>query len=83
MEYVFSVEAVVRGYHKYKDVWGAPVGEMLQCKRKVGNVHDTFAVAVVKDGSGIVGYCPRKISALCSIFIRHGGEIMCQVTVLI
>ena len=26
----------------------------------------------------IVGHCPRKISSLCSIFIRRGGSITCQ-----
>ena len=36
MECVFSVEAMVRGYHQYKDVWDAPVGEILQCEREVG-----------------------------------------------
>jgi len=80
MEYVFTVEAVICGYHEYKDVWDVPVGELLQCEREVGNVHDTLAVAIVKDGSGIVGHCPRKTSALCSIFIRCGSEITCQVT---
>jgi len=46
----------------------------------VGNVHDTLAVAVLKNGSGIVGHCPRKTSDLCSILIRCGSEITCQVT---
>ena len=72
---MFSVEAMVRGYH----VWAAPIGEMLICEREVGNIHDTFGVASKKD-SEVVGHCPRKISALCSIFIRRGGKIACQVT---
>ena len=42
------------------------------------NVYDTFAVAVKKDDE-FVGHCPRKISAICSIFIRRGGKITCQV----
>ena len=29
----FSVEVVVRGYHKYKDIWVAVVGE-LSCRRE-------------------------------------------------
>ena len=69
MEHVFSVETMVCGY----------IGEMLLCERKVGNVHDTFVVAIKEDGE-VVGHCPRKISALCSIFIRRGGKITCQVT---
>ena len=29
----FSVEAMVHGYHVYKDVWEAVVREELHCKR--------------------------------------------------
>ena len=61
MECVSSVEAIVYGYHQYKDVWDTPVGKILQCEREVGNVHNTFAVAVMKDDN-IVGHCSRKIS---------------------
>ena len=66
MDHVFSVQAMVRGYHYYKAIWEAAIdGEVLSCEREVGNVHDTFAVGVKKDGI-IVGHCPRKISSLCS-----------------
>ena len=79
MDHVFSVQAMVRGYHYYKAIWEAAIdGEVLSCEREVGNVHDTFAVSVKKDGI-VVGHCPRKISSLCSIFIRRGGSITCQV----
>jgi len=60
---VFNVEVMVHGYHEYKNTWDAPIGEMLRCERVVGNIHDTFAVAIKKDGK-VVGHCPRKISAL-------------------
>ena len=59
MECIFSIEVMVLGYQQYKDVWDAPVSEILQYEREVGNVHDTFVVAVLKDDS-IVGHCPRK-----------------------
>ena len=45
----------------------------------MGNIHDTFAVAIKKN-SKVVGHCPRKFSVPCSIFIRRGGKIPCQVT---
>ena len=67
------------GTTSIKSVWDAPIGETLLCQREVGNVYDTFAVAIKKDGE-VVGHCPRKISALCSIFIRRGGKITCQVS---
>ena len=41
----FSVEAVVRGYHEYKDNWVAVVGEELSCRREPTNREDRFAVA--------------------------------------
>ena len=46
MEHTFSVESVVCGYHEYQDVLDVPVHEVLNCKREVGNVYDTFVVAV-------------------------------------
>ena len=29
----FSMEAMVHGYHVYKDVWETAVGEELRCRR--------------------------------------------------
>ena len=78
-QYVFSIEVMVHGYHEYKDIWDTPVGGILPCQRNKRNIYDMFAVAVVKEGT-IVGHCPRKFSAPCLIFIKHGGSITCQVT---
>ena len=75
----FSMEAMVRGYHTYKDVWAATVGKQLPCKSEQGNAKDAFAVAVLKDGV-IVGHVPWKISTACSMFLHRGGSILCQVT---
>ena len=46
----FSVKAMVRGYHAYKDVWAATIGQQLPCKSELGNAKDAFAVTVLKDG---------------------------------
>ena len=43
----FSVVAMVRGYHTYKDIWAAVLGEELPCWREVGNRVDTFAEAII------------------------------------
>ena len=75
----FTIEAMVRGYHIYKDVWLATVGEQLPCQREIANVADPFAVAVIKSGA-IVGHVPRRISSICSVFLRRNGSIMCRVT---
>ena len=35
---------MMRGYHTYKDIWAAVLGEELLYKREIGNWVDTFAV---------------------------------------
>ena len=40
---------------------------------------DRYAVAVMKDAM-LVGHLPRKISLICSLFLRRGGNIKCCVT---
>ena len=54
------IEAMVCGYHVYKEIWCAAVGEELSCMREVENYRDPFAVAVVRSGV-IVDHVPRKI----------------------
>ena len=46
--------------------------------RELSNAADPFAVAVMKN-STVVGHIPRKISSLCSMFLRRGGSLTCQV----
>ena len=60
-------------------MWEAVVGEELACQRERENSEDPFAVAVMK-GETIVGHVPRRISAVCAMFIRRGGSILCRVT---
>ena len=74
----FSMEAMVRGYQMNESIWIAVIGEELQFQRKLGNSHDSFSVAVMKNDV-IVGHMPRKISSVCSIFLLHGGSIYCRV----
>ena len=70
------MEAMIRGYHEYQSIWKAEIGENLTCIREPGNVRDPYAVAVIKsESSTIVGHVPRKISAICSLFLRKGGSI--------
>ena len=62
----FQKESCVRGYHIYRELWDAVVGEELECQRERGNATDMYAVAVIKDCT-IVGHLPRKISRICSL----------------
>ena len=75
----YIVELCVRGYHIYKDVWEAIVAEQLECVREPRNVNDRYAVAVVKNEI-VVGHLPKKFSRLCSLFLKRGGAVHCQVT---
>ena len=77
----FSLNSVVRGYHVYKDYWEAATGEILRCCEERTNIHDPFAVAIIKDDS-VVGHVPRKISTVCSLFLRSGGSIRYAIKVV-
>ena len=46
----FEVEAMVCGYHKYKDIWEATLGENLECQKENGNIHNIYAVVVLRSG---------------------------------
>ena len=69
----------MRGYHIYNDIWEASVGEELSCQRENGNRSDPFAVAIIKSGM-TVGHIPRKISSVCSLFLRRNGVVTIQTT---
>ena len=64
----YTIESCVCGYHVYKDIWEARVGEELSCEREIGNSMDPFAVVVVKNDVTI-GHIPRRISSVCSLFL--------------
>ena len=63
--------------------WIPVLGEVLCCSREVGNAHDPYAVKVMKAGTRagtMVGHLPKKTSSTCSLFIRRGRMIDCEVT---
>ena len=51
MEEELVIELCVRGYHVYKDIWEAAIGEELPCERETRNTNDRYAVAVKKDST--------------------------------
>ena len=74
----FCMEATIRGYHVYRDIWEGAVGEVLLCKREPDNRKYPYAVATTRAGV-TVGHVPKKISSVCSLFLLHGGAIRCRV----
>ena len=73
---------MIREHHIYKAIWNPVIGEELNTEREIGNPHDPLAVAVTKllHGEGrTVRHLPRRLSLLCSVFLRRGGSIKCIV----
>ena len=75
----YSIDLVIRGYHIYKDIWPAPIREILCCESESFNPSDLYAVATLRGGV-VVGHMLQIISAACSVFIRRGGGTSCEVT---
>ena len=53
----FVTDSMIRGYHIFRTIWDAVIGERLQCVQEVGNVEDRYAMAVRRDDS-VVGHIP-------------------------
>ena len=56
---LFSVESIIRRHYVYNTIWSSALGEKLQCYREVSNIHDLYAVSVIKPGTGVVSHIPR------------------------
>ena len=79
MAMTFWIGSTVRGHHVYKAAWSPYIGEELPVQREVNNIHDDFAVAVLKNGN-TVGHVPREISRVCWYFLhKSGSEMTCIV----
>jgi len=77
---LFTMESAVHGYHVYQSIWNSRVGEQLECRCENDNIHNMYAVAVMKPGTGVVGHLPRRISTPCNRFIENRGTITYVVT---
>lgn len=78
-EETYVLETIVQGYHAYKELWEAAIGDALPCQRERGNMHDPYAVALVKEGV-TVGHIPRTISSVWYFYLGKGGSLSCEVT---
>ena len=64
-------DSCIRGHPVSKDFWMPVINEELVCAQESGNPHDPYAV-VIKKGSLVVGHVPRKILAVCPLFLCAG-----------
>ena len=74
----FTIDAMIRGYHVYKDIWSAVLDEELPCQLELSNLVDPFGIGVMKEGT-VVDHVPWKISSVCSLFLQRNGSIVCRV----
>ena len=56
--------------HVYKNIWEVAVGEIVVCMLEPGNFHDRNIVAVEKS-ERIIGHLPRKVSHICTLFLKR------------
>ena len=56
----FSIDSAVRGFHVYKDLWNPEIGEVLLCEQEFGNLHDPYAVSVVREEMAADGIRSNK-----------------------
>ena len=74
----FEITSCIHGYHHYQSIWIPELGDSLLCEREPTNFNDRYAVSVVKDDI-IIGYLPKAIPWICSIFLLRNGTIDCTV----
>ena len=66
------VESAIRGYHVYKEVWDAAIGEELLRRREAGNPNDLYAVSVVQGTDNTtVGHVPVYLQCVHCFFIKE------------
>ena len=77
----------IRGYHVYRAMWSAALGEILQRERELDNVHDRYAICVMRHGTIIhneflayahyfskeAGKFPAKLRDLDDIYPSYGS----------
>ena len=59
--------------------WILIIEEELFCQCEPSKIEDPHAVAILKDGLS-VGHVVRKISTMCSMFLRKRGLMNCMIT---
>lgn len=75
----YAYSSVIRGHYIYKSIWTPVVGETLEARIEENNIHDRFAISVLREDK-IVGHVPQEISQLFSSFLNRGGVVTAEVT---
>ena len=74
-------DCCIRRYHVSKEMREAAAGEVLECMRELHSIQGQYAVTVKKKKTGtIMGHLPRRLSGVCSFFLRRGSTMSFTVT---
>ena len=82
----FKIACASRGFHVYRELWKAKLGQKLQIDQEISNIHDPFAISLGAKIVGkltdneIVGHIAREISRFYHYFINYGGKLEARVT---
>ena len=76
----YRTDCCIRGYHIYRDIWVAVIGEVLECEREPTNTKDRNAVAITKKWDYNWTLTKELFKSLFAFFFRRGGSIRCEVT---
>ena len=72
-------ESYVTGHHVYKGIWSPFIEEEMLCEVEPDNIHDKYAIKVLKDNT-VVGHVPRELSRYCCLILNSGGQMESVVT---
>ena len=72
--YSIEIESFVIGHRVYKAVWSPFIGESLNTQMELDNVHDKYAVKVLKN-QAVIDQVPREMSRYCSVVLNSGGTM--------
>ena len=64
----FIYDSCIRGYHKYKSIGDASVGDILCCSCKIDNPYNDYVVTVIQR-EVTVDHIPRYMSQGFSLFL--------------
>ena len=78
----YEVNSFIRGLHVYQTIWTPVTGEVLLLKREPDNIHDKYAVVVVRQSDRTtVGHIPYNLAPIVSPFlVRDFNKAVAEVT---
>ena len=69
-----------RGFHIYLELWKLKLGQTLQIRKKIRNLHDIFAIPLGAKiprkltDFDVVGHIPWEMNHFCHYFLNYGGK---------